>query len=71
MDRAAEAKKVYAIAYHSDMSKYGPHAQLTAVTHQWGAYYAKEVRDAIEGKWKLGFQPDSADGPPGLSEQNP
>ena len=50
----AEAKKVYAIAYHSDMSKYGPHAQLTAVTHQWGAYYIKEVRAAIEGKWKPG-----------------
>jgi len=50
----AEAKKVYAIAYHSDMSKYGPHAQLTAVTHQWGAYYTKEVQNAIDGKWKPG-----------------
>ena len=35
--QAAEAKKVYAVAYHSDMAKYGPHAHLTAVTHQWGA----------------------------------
>jgi basic membrane protein A len=50
----AETKKVYAIAYHSDMSKYGPHAQLTAVTHQWGAYYTKEAQDAIDGKWKPG-----------------
>jgi simple sugar transport system substrate-binding protein len=50
----AEAKKVYAIAYHSDMSKYGPHAQLTAVTHQWGAYYTTEVQAAIDGKWKPG-----------------
>ncbi len=50
--QAAEAKKVYALGYHSDMSKYGPHAQLTAVTHQWGAYYTKEVQDAIAGKWK-------------------
>ncbi len=50
--QAAEAKKVYAIAYHSDMSKYGPHAQLTAVTHQWGAYYTKTVKDAIAGTWK-------------------
>ena len=39
--QAAEAKKVYAIAYHSDMSKYGPNAQLTAVTHHWGNYYTK------------------------------
>ncbi len=52
--QAAEAKKVYAIAYHSDMSKYGPHAHLTAVTHQWGAYYTKAVQDAIDGKWKSG-----------------
>jgi len=50
--QAAEAKKVYAVAYHSDMSKYGPHAQLTAVTHQWGAYYTKVVQEAIAGKWK-------------------
>src|SRR5262244_206512 len=30
--QAAEAKKIYAIGYHSDMSKYGPNAHLTAVT---------------------------------------
>jgi len=52
--QAAEAKKVYAVAYHSDMSKYGPHAQLTAVTHQWGAYYTKAVQDVISGTWKPG-----------------
>jgi simple sugar transport system substrate-binding protein len=52
--QAAEAKKVYAVAYHSDMSKYGPNAQLTAVTHQWGAYYTKAVSDAMAGKWKPG-----------------
>jgi basic membrane protein A len=50
--QAAEAKKVYAIGYHSDMSKYGPNAHLTAVTHQWGAYYTRTVQDAIGGKWK-------------------
>ena len=50
--QAAEAKKVYAVAYHSDMSKYGPHAHLTAVTHQWGAYYTKAVQDVISGTWK-------------------
>lgn len=50
--QAAEAKKVYAIGYHSDMSKYGPTAHLTAVTHQWGAYYTRTVQDAIDGKWK-------------------
>jgi simple sugar transport system substrate-binding protein len=52
--QAAEAKKAYAIAYHSDMSKYGPNAHLTAVTHQWGAYYTKTVQDAMNGTWKPG-----------------
>ncbi|MDQ6618878.1 MAG: BMP family ABC transporter substrate-binding protein [Pseudomonadota bacterium] len=50
--QAAEAKKVYAVAYHSDMSKYGPNAQLTAVTHQWTAYYTQRVNEAIAGRWK-------------------
>ena len=52
--QAAEADKVWAVAYHSDMSKYGPKAHLTAVTHQWGAYYTKEAQDALAGKWKPG-----------------
>lgn len=52
--QAAEAKNVYSIGYHSDMSKYGPNGELTAVTHQWGAFYTKTVRDAMEGRWKPG-----------------
>jgi len=52
--QAAEAKGVYAVAYHSDMSKYGPKAQLTAVTHQWGDYYTMTVKSALDGKWKPG-----------------
>jgi basic membrane protein A and related proteins len=52
--QAAEAKNVYAVAYHSDMSKYGPHAHLTAVTHQWGAYYTRAVQSVIDGTWKPG-----------------
>ncbi|MEO8344567.1 MAG: BMP family ABC transporter substrate-binding protein [Betaproteobacteria bacterium] len=50
--QTAEAKKVYAIAYHSDMSKYGPNAQLTAVTHHWGDYYTKVAQSVIDGKWQ-------------------
>jgi simple sugar transport system substrate-binding protein len=52
--QAAEAKKVYAVGYHSDMSKYGPNAQLTAVTHQWGDYYTKVAQSQLDGKWKQG-----------------
>jgi len=50
--QTAEAKKVYAIAYHSDMSKYGPNAQLTAVTHHWGDYYTKVAQSVVDGKWR-------------------
>ncbi len=51
--QAAEAKKVYAVAYHSDMSKYGPTAHLTAVTHNWGEYYTRTAQAALDGKWKV------------------
>ena len=50
--QTAEAKKVYAVAYHSDMSKYGPNAQLTAVTHHWGNYYTKVAQSVVDGKWQ-------------------
>ena len=50
--QAAEEKGKYAFGYHSDMSKYGPKAQLSATTHQWGAFYTKTANDVIAGKWK-------------------
>ena len=52
--QAAEEKGVYAFGYHSDMSKYGPKAQLSATTHQWGAYYTKVAEQMIAGTWKPG-----------------
>jgi len=50
--QTAEEKGKYAIGYHSDMAKYGPKAELTASTHDWGNYYTKTVTDAIGGTWK-------------------
>jgi basic membrane protein A and related proteins len=50
--QAAENKKIYAVGYHSDMSKYGPNAQLTAVTHNWGDFYTRTVQAVLDGKWK-------------------
>ena len=52
--QAAEAKGVYAIGYHSDMSKFGPKAHLTASTHDWRGYYEKRVKMALDGTWKTG-----------------
>jgi basic membrane protein A and related proteins len=50
--QAAEEKGKYAFAYHSDMSKYGPKAQLSGTTHHWGEFYTKTVSDALAGTWK-------------------
>ena len=50
---AAEEKGKMAIAYHSDMRKFGPKAQLAAVTHHWGDYYTARAQAVIDGKWTV------------------
>ncbi len=50
----AEEKGVYAVGYHSDMSKYGAKAHLTAATHHWGAFYTKRAEEVLAGTWKSG-----------------
>ncbi len=50
---AAEEKKKMAVAYHSNMAKFGPNAQLVAVTHHWGIYYTHRVQAAINETWKV------------------
>ena len=51
---AAQERGKMAIAYHSDMRKVAPDAQLMAVTHEWGAYYTKRVSDVQKGQWRTG-----------------
>jgi basic membrane protein A len=51
---AAQEKGKMAIAYHSDMRKVAPDAQLLAVTHEWGNYYTQRVRDVQKGQWRSG-----------------
>ncbi len=48
----AQEKGVYAVAYHSDMSKYGPDAHLTAATHVYDKFYTKTVQSVLDGTWK-------------------
>jgi simple sugar transport system substrate-binding protein len=36
------------------MSKYGPRAHLTAVTHHWGDFYTRMTQQVIDGNWKSG-----------------
>ena len=51
---AAQERGKMAVAYHSDMRKIGPDAQIIAVTHQWGDYYTARVKAAMQGTWKSG-----------------
>ena len=51
---AAQERGRLAIAYHSDMRKVAPDAQLLAVTHQWGDYYKRRVQAVLDGSWKSG-----------------
>lgn len=50
--QAAEERGKYAVAYHSDMSRFAPNAQLVAVTHHWGDYFTNVARQVMDGTWK-------------------
>src|SRR5665647_2803163 len=46
---AAQERGKMAVAYHSDMRKVAPDAQIVAVTHQWGKYYTARVQAVLDG----------------------
>jgi simple sugar transport system substrate-binding protein len=49
---AAQERGKLAIAYHSDMRKVAPDAQVLAVTHQWADYYKRRTQAVLDGTWK-------------------
>jgi len=51
---AAQERGKFAIAYHSDMRKVAPDAQLVAVTHHWDDYYRRRVQAVLDGSWASG-----------------
>jgi basic membrane protein A and related proteins len=51
---AAQERGKMAVAYHSDMRKVAPDAQIVAVTHEWGAYYTARSKAVLDGSWKTG-----------------
>ena len=51
---AAQERGKMAVAYHSDMRKVAPDAQIVAVTHEWGAYYVARAKAVLDGSWKTG-----------------
>lgn len=50
--QAAQERGKMAIAFHSDMRKVAPDAQLLAVTHRWGKYYEQRANAVLSGSWK-------------------
>ncbi|MDO8447499.1 MAG: BMP family ABC transporter substrate-binding protein [Rhodoferax sp.] len=51
---AAQERGKLAVAYHSDMRKIAPDAQIAAITHQWGKYYTQRTQAVLDGSWKSG-----------------
>ncbi|MEJ6001120.1 BMP family ABC transporter substrate-binding protein [Paucibacter soli] len=52
--QTAEKNGKYAFGWDSDMTAYGPKAHLASAVINWGPYYVKAVRDALDGKWSAG-----------------
>ncbi len=48
---AAEARGAFGCGYNSDMTVDAPKAHLTAPIWNWGVYYTKAAKAAMEGKW--------------------
>ena len=51
MQVAAE-RKIKAFGQASDMIKFGPETQLTAIVDNWGPYYIERAKAVIDGTWK-------------------
>ena len=52
--KTAQEKGKRAFGWDSDMTAYGPKAHLASAVINWGPYYVKATRDALEGKWSTG-----------------
>lgn len=50
----AAQRNMFAFGQDSDMIKFGPKAQLTAITNNWTPYYSERVQAVLDNKWKTG-----------------
>jgi basic membrane protein A len=68
----AESKGIPWVGYDSNAQKSAPKQWLTAATYNWGPYYVKRVKAAINGTWKPGFYYGSIkDGFTGIAPYGP
>jgi len=52
--QTAEKAGKYAFGWDSDMTAYGPKAHLASSVINWGPYYIKATKEALDGSWKGG-----------------
>ena len=50
--QVAEERSVWAFGQASDMSRFAPNAQLTAIVDDWDPYYIERVQAVIDGTWE-------------------
>jgi basic membrane protein A len=68
----AESKNVPWVGYDSDAHTFAPKQWLTAAVYNWGPYYLKRVKAAMNGSWKTGFYyGNMKDGFTGLAPYGP
>src|SRR5919205_799959 len=51
----AQSKRIPWVGYDSNAKRYAPHSWLTASVYNWGPYYLRRVKAAMNGNWKSGF----------------
>jgi basic membrane protein A and related proteins len=51
----AESKGVPWVGYDSDAHKFAPKQWLTAAIYNWGPYYLRKTKGAMNGTWKTNF----------------
>jgi len=49
--KVAEEKGIHAFGQASDVSRFGPNAQLTAIIDDWAPYYIARAKAALDGTW--------------------
>ncbi len=52
--QTAEKMNKRAFGWDSDMTAYGPKAHLGSAVINWGPYYIKAVKEALDGSWTTG-----------------
>src|SRR5882724_2676173 len=50
--QTAEKNKKWAFGWDSDMSKFAPTAHLASAIINWAPYYAKAIKETLDGSWK-------------------